>query len=258
MKERCRGTRANGQPCRQTEGLDKDGLCRYHAPEWNRPPSGMPARAEAHPFEDVVVDVDDGAEEEPAGEEIPLDVRSRLAADAAVFYESRVRSFFDGALAATKSVRVECPSCETKFQAGVPDWTARGNVLRTLLEHGVGRPPANVEGVEGMSAEDVRTIRELAAAREKELHDFTNAELRLIVAHDELQAGEHPYAEQLDGALDELFAAKIMPTAHKGEVSPADLREALERGYDEVVEAARAQRGERDASREARLNGKAA
>jgi hypothetical protein len=71
------------------------------------------------------------------------DVRGKIAADAARLYDERISRFFENALDSEKSIWVACKSCGKRTEAKVPDWSARGNVLRLMLESGFGRPGTN-------------------------------------------------------------------------------------------------------------------
>jgi hypothetical protein len=91
------------------------------------------------------------------------DIRAALRADANEQY-ARIAAFFDDALDATREVRGKCATCGSAVAVKAPDWTARTNALKLMIEAGFGRPPADeqrierITEVEGISWPDVRAM----------------------------------------------------------------------------------------------------
>lgn len=69
-------------------------------------------------------------------------VRERIAADADNLYPA-IKTFFQDALNAERTIWTTCQHCDRRTEVEVPDWTARAKILETLLNQGFGRPPSS-------------------------------------------------------------------------------------------------------------------
>ncbi len=154
MSEKCGWVKQDGEPCRSYAVVGP--LCRMHAK----------VAAKQHT-----------PEPHSGGES----VRDRLRHDAEGWYDSRLRSFFEEAMRATKTVYCACRKCGVKTPVEIEDYNARTNVVKLMLEQGYGRNDnAGSAGVDAeMVAETKRHHERLERAIELKRRDPVEFMLRV-------------------------------------------------------------------------------
>lgn len=196
LYRRCVAARDNGQRCRAHAIEDSD-VCAFHAER------GADVHPEVEPPEAALDEEEPQEPQEPQeSQELQgpqasrsqhvTDVRAALRGEASASYE-RLAAFFDDAIAAEREVYGSCTKCGKRVPVAVPDWNARTNAVRLLLEQGYGKPAQTKDvPVERAEYKDVREMTldeihvEIAWLREKKYRN--NPDGYAQVVRDEWEA----------------------------------------------------------------------
>jgi hypothetical protein len=89
----------------------------------------------------------------------------RTLADLAERNSDVLQKFFEDAMAADRTISVQCPNCRHRHQVDVPDWRARGQAVAELLNQGYGRPGTEA----GETGGQLTVIRRLVLPDGREL-----------------------------------------------------------------------------------------
>lgn len=150
---------------------------------------------------------------EVASEERPRGVREHLRRATDAKADLIEKSLFE-TLAATKTLRITCPTCKTRIEHTYPDASGRATAARTLVEMGHGRPRENREDdpeferlleatdVSKLDSEELEVLHRLllrrmsSAERERVLNPSSEIcaeveEMRRTVRAEREEAAEH-------------------------------------------------------------------